>query len=116
MHVETNRSKTLGEDIGRRERLDPRVNCSLWRWAMTRADVSAEDTSYMDVLDEDTVKYILDLAGWSVVKDKKLMGWARIHEEFLLLPRCPVHDTVIILFYFIFFCPTMLDELTGVFC
>ena len=95
-----------------RERLDPCVKCSLWCWAMTRADMSAEDASYMDVLDEDTVNYIMDLAGWSVVKDRKEMGWACICKEFLLLPRCPVHDTVII--FFIFMSP-MVDELTAVF-
>lgn len=43
-----------------------------------------------------------DIETWSVVRDKKEIGWARIHDEFLLLRRCPVHVTVIVI-YFIFF-------------
>ena len=27
------------------------------------------------------------------------MGWASLHAEYLLLPRCPVHDTVIIFLF-----------------
>ena len=84
--------------VDTQERLDPRVKCSLWRWAITRTGVSASDASYLDVLDEHIVTYIIQLASWGVVQDKKEMGWARIHAEYLLLPRCPVHDTVIIFF------------------
>ena len=80
------------------ERLDPRVKCSLWRWAITRSGVSASDASYLDVLDEHIVTYIVQLSSWGVVQDKKEMGWANLHQEFRLLPRCPVHETVIIYF------------------
>ena len=81
------------------EGLDPRVKCGLWRWAITRTGVSASDASYLDVLDEHIVTYIIQLASWGVVQDKKEMGWARIHAEYLLLPRCPVHHTVIIFLF-----------------
>ena len=80
-------------------RLDPRGRCSLWRSAITRTGVSASDASYLDVLDEHIVTYIIQLARWGVVQDKKEMGWARIHAEYLLLPRCSVHDTVIIFLF-----------------
>lgn len=56
----------------------------------------------MDVFHEIVVTFILQLAGLGVAKDKKEMGWVRIHEKFRLLPRCPVHDTVIVIFFFIF--------------
>ena len=78
------------------ERLDPRVKCSLWRWAITRTGVSASDASYLDVLDEHIVNYIVQLCSWGVVQDKKEMEWANLHQELRLLPRCPVHDTVLI--------------------
>jgi len=78
------------------ERLDPRVKCSLWRWAITRTSVSASEAS--DVLDEHIVTYIIQLASWGVVQDKKEMDWANLHAEYLLLPRCPVHDTVNVIF------------------
>ena len=87
--------------VDNQERLDPRVKCSLWRWAITRTGVSASDASYLDVLDEHIVTYIIQLASWGVVQDKKEMGWANLHAEYLLLPRCPVHDTVIIFFLFV---------------
>ena len=54
----------------------------------------------MDVLDEHIVTYIIQLASWGVVQDKKEMGWANLHTEYLLLPRCPVHDTVIVFYFF----------------
>ena len=82
------------------ERLDPRVKCSLWRWAITRTGVSASEASYLDLLDDHIVTYIVQLSSWGVVQDKKEMGWASLHQEFRLLPRCPVHDTVIIIFLF----------------
>ena len=85
--------------VDTQERLDPRVKCGLWRWAITRTGVSASDASYLDVLDEHIVTYIIQLAGWGVVQDKKEMGWASLHAEYLLLPRCPVHDTVIIFLF-----------------
>ena len=85
--------------VDTQERLDPRVKCGLWRWAITRTGVSASDASFLDVLDEHIVTYIIQLASWGVVQDKKEMGWARIHAEYLLLPRCPVHDTVIIFLF-----------------
>ena len=81
------------------ERLDPRVKCSLWRWAITRTGVSASDASYLDVLDEHIVTYIVQLSSWGAVQDKKEMRWANLHQEFRLLPPCPVHDTVINYFY-----------------
>ena len=84
------------------ERLDPLVKCSLWRWAITRTVVSASDASYLDVLDEHIVTYIVQLSSWGVVQDKKERGWASLHQEFRLLPRCPVHDTVIIYFFIVF--------------
>ena len=87
--------------VDTQERLDPRVKCSLWRWAITRTGVSASDASYLDVLDEHIVTYIMQLASWGVVQDKKKMGWASLHAEYELLPRCPVHDTVIIFFLFV---------------
>ena len=80
------------------EWLDPRIKCNLRRWAITRTGVSASEASYMDVLDEHIVTYIIQLASWGVVQDKKEMGWANLQAEYLLLPRCPVHDTVI-MFY-----------------
>ena len=89
--------------VDTQERLDPRVKCGLWRWAITRTGVSPSEASYLDVLDEHIVTYIIQLASWGVVQDKKEMGWARIHEEYQLLPRCPIHDTVII-----FYCFTLL--------
>ena len=55
------------------ERLDLRVKCSFWHWAITRTDVSASGASYMDVLDEHIVTYIIQLASWGVVQDKKEM-------------------------------------------
>ena len=82
------------------ERLDPRVKCSLWRWAITRTGVSALEASYLDVLDEHIVTYIVQLSIWGVVQDKKEMGWANLHQEFRLLPRCPIHNTVIINVFF----------------
>ena len=87
--------------VDTQERLDPRVKCDLWRWAITRTGVSASDASYLDVLDEHIVTYIIQLASWGVVQDKKEMGWASLHAEYLLLPRCPVHDTVIIFYCFL---------------
>ena len=87
--------------VDTQERLDPRVKCGLWRWAITRNGVSASDASYLDVLDEHIVTYIIQLVSWCVVQDKKEMGWARIHAEYLFLPRCPVHDTVIIFLFVI---------------
>ena len=87
--------------VDTQERLDPRVKCGLWRWAITRTGVSASDASYLDVLDEHIVTYIIQLASWGVVQDKKEMGWASLHAEYLLLPRCPVHDTVIIFYWFL---------------
>ena len=35
--------------VDTKERLDPRVKCSLWRWAITRTGVSASEASYMDM-------------------------------------------------------------------
>ena len=84
------------------ERLDPHVKCGLWRWAITRTGMSASEALYMDVLDEHIVIYIIQLASWGVVQDKKEMGWARRHTEYLYLPRCPVHDTVLV-FYLLHF-------------
>ena len=66
------------------ERLDPRVKCRLWRWAITRTGVSASDASFLDVLDEHIVTYIVQLSSWGVVQDKKEMGWANLHQEFRL--------------------------------
>ena len=86
--------------VDTQERLDPRVKCGLWCWAITRTGVSASEASYMDVLDEHIVTYIIQLASWGVVQDKKEMGWASLYTEYLLLPRCPVHDTAIV-FYFL---------------
>ena len=85
------------------ERLDPRVKCSLWRWAITRTSVSESKASYMHVLDEHIVTYIIQLASWGVVQDKKEMGWSNLHTEYLLLPRCPVQDTVIVIFIVFYF-------------
>ena len=85
--------------VDTQERLDPCVKCGHWRWAITGTGVSASNASYLDVLDEHIVTYIIQLASWGVVQDKKEMGWARIHAEYLLLPRCPVHDTVIIFLF-----------------
>ena len=56
--------------VDTQERLDPRVKCSLWRWAITRTGVSASDASYLDVLDEHIVTYIIQLASWGVVQDR----------------------------------------------
>ena len=84
--------------VDTQERLDPRVKFGLWCRAITRTGVPASDASYLDVLDEHIVTYIIQLASRDVEQDKKEMGWARIHTEYLLLPRCPVHDTVIIFF------------------
>ena len=89
--------------VDKKERLDPRVKCGLWRWAITRTGVSASDASYMDLLDEHIVTYMIQLASWGVMQDKKEMGWASLHTEYLLLPRCPVHDTVIIFYLLHFF-------------
>ena len=58
---------------------DPHV----WRWAITRTGMSASEALYMDVLDEHIVTYIIQLASWGVVQDKKEMGWARRHTEYL---------------------------------
>ena len=55
----------------------------------------------MDVLDEHIVTYIVQLSSWGVVQDKKDMEWANLLQEFRLLPRCPVYDTVIIDVFFI---------------
>ena len=88
--------------VDTQERLDPRVKCSVWRWAITRTGVSASDASYLDVLDEHIVTHIMHLTSWGVVQDKKEMGWANLHTEYLLLPRCPVHDTVIV--FYCFYC------------
>ena len=88
--------------VDTQERLDPRVKCGLWRWAITRTGVSASNASYLDVLDEHIVTYIIQLASWGVVQDKKEMGWARIDAEYLLLQRYPVQDTVIV--FYCFYC------------
>ena len=49
---------------------------------------------YLDVLDDYTREHIKHLAAMAVIQDRRKMGWAAIHQEFALLPRCPVHDTV----------------------
>ena len=102
MRWEIKKKKKTDEDraaVETTDRLDPRVKCSLWRWAITRTGVSASEASYLDLLDEHIVTYIVQLNSWGVIQDKKEMGWASLHQEFRLLPRCPVHDTVIIIFF-----------------
>ena len=99
MRWQTTEAPECRATVEKQERLDPRVKCSLWCWAIPRAGVPASDASYMDVLDEHAVQ----LASWGVVQDKKEMAWAHLHEEFRLLPRCPVHDMVIVIFYVLFY-------------
>ena len=80
----TYRDDALAEDGSAARMLDPRVKCSLWRWAITRTGVSALEASYMEVLDEHIVTYIIQLASWGVVQGKRKMAWANLHIEYLL--------------------------------
>ena len=75
-------------------RADPREKCKLWRSAIARSDVSPSDCTYLDVLDDYTKEHIQHLAAYAVIQDRRKMGWGAVHQEFALLPRCPVHDTV----------------------
>ncbi len=75
-------------------RCDPHEKCKLWQSALIRSNQSPADCSYLDVLDEYSREHIAHLAAWAVIGDRRKMGWAAVHEEFGLLPRCPVHDTV----------------------
>lgn len=75
-------------------RLDPREKCKVWRSAMNRSNVPASAAMYLDVLDDYTKEHIQHLAAYAVIQDRKKMGWGAVHQEFALLPRCPVHDTV----------------------
>lgn len=76
------------------QRTDPFEKCHLWRWAMARHKGPAADAFYLDLLDQGTVDLILNHRWKAELKDRNVQGWAKIHEEFKLLPRCPVHDTV----------------------
>ena len=75
-------------------RADPREKCKLWRQAINRSEVAASDSSYLDILDDYTKEHIQHLAAYAVIQDRRKMGWGAVHQEFALLPRCPVHDTV----------------------
>ena len=75
-------------------REDPREKCKLWRTAMARSDVPPSHSSYLDILDDYTKEHIQHMAAYAVIQDRRKMGWGAVHQEFGLLPRCPVHDTV----------------------
>ena len=75
-------------------REDPREKCKLWRSAIARSDVPPSDSTYLDILDDYTKEHIQHLAAYAVIQDRRKMGWGAVHQEFSLLPRCPVHDTV----------------------
>ena len=75
-------------------REDPREKCKLWRSAIARSDVPPSDSTYLDILDDYTKEYIQHLAAYAVIQDRRKKGWGAVHQEFSLLPRCPVHDTV----------------------
>ena len=75
-------------------REDPREKCKLWRSAIARSDVPPSDSAYLDILDDYTKEHIQHMAAYAVIQDRRKLGWGAVHQEFSLLPRCPVHDTV----------------------
>lgn len=85
-------------------RMNPFDKCAMWRWAMARQPGPAAEASYLDLLDQATQEYIINCRWRGVVKDRNAQGWTKVHEEFKLLPRCPVHDTVSLLIYILRTC------------
>ena len=66
--------------------MNPFNKCSAWRWAMSRQPGPAADASYFDILDQATIDLIIAKRWRLELKDRNAQGWAKIHEEFKLLP------------------------------